>query len=271
MNRYTNVPWHSVRFIPEIRLRDEKYSVEAWKDSTHYPKVLILNYFDLKKYGSLRKLPLIKKQLGEDSIIILSCVGEDRFLDRLNIEDYYMTADLLQAKAIISPDDYIYKIDNRYATFQNHHFRRALERTEALIDRAQDRISIIGLVVWANRHHIRLYVDRLRKRGVEDFACACGDSLKRTSRRESLADIKQFLDECKHDWRILLGTDSNRSLQKLRPDAFSSSGWSFYASRGIIYRNGRRQKRSQREPTGSQLALHNLEQNYKLGEAIGWT
>lgn len=271
MSRYTNMPWHSVRFIPEIRLRDDKYSIEAWKDSTHYPKVLILNYFELKKYASLGKLPRVKKRLGEDSIIILSCVGEDRFLDRLNIEDYCMTADMLDAKAVISPDDYIYRIDKQYATYQNHHFRRALERTEAIMEKAQNRFSIIGLVVWANRHHIRLYVDRLKKRGVEDFACACGDSLKRTSLRESLAEIKQFLDECEHSWRILLGIDSNRYLQKLRPDAFSSGGWSFYAARGMIYRNGRRQRRSHRDPTGSQLALHNLEENYKRGEAIGWT
>jgi hypothetical protein len=271
MSGNTNVPWHSQRFIPEIRLRDGRHSVEAWKESTHYPKVLILNYLELKKSGSLKKLPSIKKQLGEDSIIILSCVGEDRFLDRLNIEEYCMTADLLDAKAIVSPDDYIYRIDKQYAVYQNHHFRRALERTEAIMEKVQDRFSMIGLVVWANKYHIRLYVNRLKKCGVEDFACACGDSLKRTSARESLADIKQFLDECKHGWRILLGIDSNQYLQKLRPDAFSASSWSFYAARGMIYRNGRRQLRSQRDPTGPQLALYNLEQNYKLGEAIGRT
>jgi len=267
---YPKKPWHSTRFIPEIRFRDRKYSLEAWKNTKHFPRVLILNYLDLKKSGFLGKLKSVKKLLGEDSVILLSCVGEDRLLDNLRTEDYCKVAELLEAEAIISPDDYIYRIDFRYPTYQNHHFARALERTETLIEKTKDRFSIIGLVVWANKYHIHLYVERLKECGVEDFACACGDTLKRGCKRDALADIKLFMKHCGNNWQLLLGINSKVTLLKLRPHAFSSSGWSFDATRGIIYRNGKRVKRSRTDPVGWQLALHNLEQNYKLGEEIGW-
>lgn len=269
MTSYSNKPWHFAKFIPEIRFSDRKYSLKAWRNTRHLPRVLILNYLDLKKSGFLRKLTSVKKLLGKDSDIILSCVGEDRLLDKLSIEDYCKTAEALDAEAVISPDDYIYRIDFRYPTYQNYHFRRALERTETLIERAKDRFSIIGLVVWANKHHIHLYVERLKERGVEDFACACGDALKRGRRRESLADIKLFMKQCGDSWQLLLGIDSKAILLKLRPHAFSSSGWSFYATRDKIYRHGKRVKRSKMDPIDWQLALHNLEQNYELGEEIG--
>lgn len=267
--RIRNRPWHLPRFIPEIRLRDFKYSLRAWKMSEHKPRVLILNYLDIKKAGFLGKLTSVKKLLGEDSVIILSCVGKDRSLDSLRIENYCKAAKTLDAKAVISPDDYIYKIDYRYRTYQNYHFGRSLERTESLIKKAKDDFSIIGLVVWANRYHIDLYIKRLEEYGIEDFACACGDALKRGRRKESLKDIRLFLKQCSDCWNLLLGMDSRAILLKLRPSAFSSSSWSFYATRNIIYRNGRRTKRSKMDPIGWQLALYNLEQNYKLGDEFG--
>jgi hypothetical protein len=270
MTDYYNKPWHSARFIPEIRLRDRRYSLEAWRSTRHSPRVLILNYLELKA-GFLRRLAPVRRLLGENSIIILSCVGKDRLLDKLKMEDYCRAAEVLDAKAVISPDDYIYRIDYRFPTYQNHHFGRALERTETLIDEAKDRFSVIGLVVWANRYHIDLYVKRLKERGVEDFACACGDALRRGRKKETFADISSFMRQCGGNWKLLLGIDSRNILSKLRPSAFSSGAWSFYAAHDIIYRNSRRVKRVKIDPSGWQLALHNLEQNYKFGEEIGGT
>lgn len=263
-----NKPWHSEKFIPEIRFRDRKYSLKAWRNVKRSSKVLILNYLDLKA-GFLRKLASIRKLVGKESVIILSCVGKDKSLDKLKMKDYCKAAEVLDAKAVISPDDYIYRIDYRYFTYQNHYFGRALERTEKLIDEAKDRFSVIGLVVWANKYHINLYVKRLKEYGIEDFACACGDALRRGHKKEALADIQLFMKNCGNNWKLLLGIDSRNLLLKLRPSAFSSSAWSFYAAHNIIYRNSRRVKRSKMDPSGWQLALHNLEQNYKFGEGIG--
>lgn len=268
MTNHYNKPWRHARFIPEIRLRDRKYSLEAWRNTRHSPRVLILNYLELKA-GFLRKLTSVRRLLGENSIIILSCVGKDRLLDKLKMEDYCRAAEVLDAKAVISPDDYIYGIDYRYPTYQNYHFGRVLERTETLIDEAKDRFSVIGLIVWANKHHIDLYVKRLKEHGVEDFACACGDALRRGRKKETLSDIRSFIKQCRSHWKLLLGIESRDILLKSRPSAFSSGAWSFYAAHDIIYRNSRRVKRSKMDPSGWQLALHNLERNYKFGEEIG--
>lgn len=222
---------------------------------------MILNYLDLKKSGFLGDFASLKKHFRKDSIIILSCVGEDRLLDKMRIENYCRTAIALGAQAVISPDDYIYEVDHSYHTYQDHHFRRVLERTETLIEKAKDRFSIIGLVVWTNRYHIELYVKRLREHGVDDFAYACGDVLKRVSPEIGLSYVRRFMKHCIGGWKLLLGVDSREILLKLKPCAFSSSGWSFDATRGKVYDN--------REIDPFESAYHNLEQNFKLGEAIG--
>jgi len=257
-------PWHLCSFIPELRFRDRQVSLRAWQNCKSSPRVVILNYYDLKSAGLLKKPEKVKDSLGKNDIIILSCVGKDNNLDRLSVQNYFETAQKLDVKAIITPDDYIYKIDRRYPAYQAHHFRRALERSEILLKLAEGDFHIIALVIGANEDQISLFVDRLKERGVNDFACACGDPLKRGSIRESLADIGIFIKHCMNSWKLLLGTDSRRTLLKLNSDAFSSSGWSFYACHNKIYRGGRKMKITKDDPKGWKLALHNLNGNYSL-------
>ena len=262
--RQITKPWHLCSFIPELRFRDRQFSIKAWQNCKASPKVVILNYYDLKSVGLLKRPKKVKSSLGKNDVIILSCVGKDNNLDKLSVEDYFETARGLDAKAIITPDDYIYKIDRRYPAYQAHHFRRALERSEALLKLAEDKFHIIGLVVGANENQISLFADRLRERGVDDFACACGDMIKRGRMRESLADIGVFMRYCMNSWKLLLGTDSRQVLLRLKPDAFSSSEWPFYACHNKIYRDRRKMKITRNDPKGWELALHNLDKNYSL-------
>jgi hypothetical protein len=257
-------PWHLCSFIPELRFRDRQISIRAWQNCKASPRVVILNYYDLKSVGLLKRPEKVKSSLGENDIIILSCVGKDNDLDELSVESYFETAQKLGVKAIITPDDYIYKIDSRYVAYQAHHFRRAIERSETLIKLAGDQFNIIGLIVGANEYQISLFVNRLKERGVTDFACACGDIIKRSRIKESLADIRASIKHCKKDWKLLLGIDSRKILLKLNPDAFSSGEWSFYACHNKIYRNGRKMKITRNDPKGWKLALHNLNKNYSL-------
>jgi hypothetical protein len=257
-------PWHLCSFIPELRFRDRQISIRAWQSYNTSPRVLILNYYDLKSVGLLKKPEKVKESLGTSDAVILSCIGKDNNLDKLSVQDYIETAQRLDAKAIITPDDYIYKIDRRYPTYQTHHFRRVLERSETLLKLAENKFQIIGLVVGANEVQISLFIKRLRERGVNDFACACGDMIKRSSIRESLIDIGVFIKHCKDCWKLLLGVDSRKILFKLNPNAFSSGEWSFYACHNIIYRNGRKMKAGKNDPKGWKLALHNLNMNYKV-------
>jgi hypothetical protein len=258
------MPWHHCSFIPELRFRDRDISIRAWQNYHTSPRVLILNYYDLKSAGLLKKPEKIKECLQKNDVVILSCVGKDNNLDRLSVQDYFETAERLNAKAIITPDDYIYKIDRRYPTYQTHCFRRALERSETLLKLAKNKYHVIGLVVGANEFQISLFINRLKERGVNDFACACGDIIKRGRIRESLTDIGIFIKYCKSSWKLLLGVDSRKILFKLNPNAFSSGEWSFYACHNIIYRNGRKMKAGKNDPKGWMLALHNLDMNYRV-------
>lgn len=257
-------PWHRCSFIPELRFRDRQISIKAWQNCKVSPRVVILNYYDLKSAGLIKKPDKVKSSLREDDIVILSCVGKDNDLDRLSVKDYFQTAQRLDAKAIITPDDYIYKIDHRYPAYQAHHFRRALERSETLLKLADGKFHVIGLVVGANEDQISLFINRFRERGVNDFACACGDMIKRSRIRQSLADIRIFIKHCVNSWKLLLGIDSRKMLLKLKPDAFSSGEWSFYACHNKIYRDGRKVKISRNDPKGWKLALYNLNKNYSL-------
>lgn len=262
--RQNKKPWHLCSFIPELRFRDQQIAVKAWQSHKASPKVVILNYYDLKSAGLLKKLEKVKRSLGENDVVILSCVGKDNDLDRLSVEGYFETAQKLDAKAIITPDDYIYKIDRCYPTYQTHHFRRALERSEILLKMTKDKFHVIGLVMGANEKQISLFISRLREKGVDDFACACGDMIKRGRIRESLMDIRVFMKYCKNGWKLLLGTDSRRILFRLKPNAFSSSEWSIYACHNKIYRDGKKKKITSNDPRGWKLALHNLSKNYSV-------
>jgi len=259
-------PWHLCTFIPELRFRDRQISIKAWQSCTASPRVVIINYYDLKSVGLQKRPTKVRNSLGKDDVIILSCVGKDNDIDRLSVEDYFETALNLGAEALITPDDYIYKIDSPHPAYQTHHFRRALERSEALLELAKDEFSVIGLVIGANENQISLFADRLKERGVTDFACACGDMLKRGKRRESLADIALFIKYCTNGWKLLLGVESRRVLLKLKPDAFSSSAWSISAAHNRIYRNGRKMKSTKSYPHGWELAAYNLHKDY----AIRW-
>ncbi|MFB3890362.1 MAG: hypothetical protein ACE14S_12820 [Candidatus Bathyarchaeia archaeon] len=258
-------PWHLCSYIPEIRFRDYNVSVKAWQNCKVSPRVAILNYFDLKNSGLLRKPEKVRKSLDGSDALILSCVGKDIDLDKLKVEDYFATAKSIGVKAIITPDDFIYGLDNHYPAYQAHHFRRAVERSEALIRLADTQLDVIGLVISANEYQMSLFVERFIEKGIRDFACACGDNMNRVKRVEGLKDIHAFMKCCANDWKLLLGVDSRMILTRMPlPNAYSSSEWSYYACHNMIYRDGKKRKVMSCDPKGWRLGLHNLYKNYEM-------
>jgi hypothetical protein len=264
---------HPTQFIPELRLRD-KFSLSAFQKAPLSSRGVIVNFCELMQIGKAHlRIEMLRRALKGANPVILSAVGRDELLDELDVRQYHKAAVKLGAHWVISPDDYIYQADNGYSFFQTSHFSRALRRTFDLIKFARGEYRVVGLAIGSSVRQLQTFVRVVAELGVNTFAYPCGDLLKGARNPKSIlnqiAEFVLYLRDSKYR-SLLVGIDSLRLVNKLRPDMWASAKWSFDASHGLYYSKDGRPVRGKefrcghRDCAGANLSpaermtLHNL-------------
>ena len=263
-------PWHLAGFIPEMRL-DNDIALEAFRRCDAIPKIAILNYLHLPANLSRPNLALrIRSRLGRLDVLVLTCVGLDRSLDRLPIRRYDAAARAIGADAVVSPDDYIYSCDDPFGVFQGGNLMRARKRALDLLDMPGRPYSVIGLASGRNTEQIRGSLRFLRGHGVLDCAFPCGDRLK-GGRRTAL--IASFVREARdlRMWGLLLGAAWPDLVRKLGPPCFSNSEVCFGPAHDRAAKSSAVKMPQGYPPPASPLDRHLacLSRNYALAGAMG--
>ena len=277
------------RFIPEILLRNAN-ACEALRHVSQKPAFVMFNYKDLKQAGyPNNKSDYVRKLLADtgNPTVILNSVCDDYFINNFDMNRYSEMALALRAKFVLSPDDFVYLVDDGDRPYQNASIRRALDRTEKLIELSKSRFNVIGLVIGRSLTTRRFFYQQLAGMGIERFAFPCGDLVKGVT-RDSHSPMYDFARMCEKDNRdyILVGLHSAFHLKLLKPKQYSSPVWSMDASYLVTYdENYKKSKR----PNGihckvcpswlekeSHAAIHNIHSDFgfaqKLGgKEIGWT
>lgn len=226
--------WQRSPFIPEILVRNRS-AFDALSLAPKKPEVIMFNYYDLIDAGfpNSRMSDKIQSILAtmKQSTIILNSIGQDRMIDKFNVEEYCYMAREIGAKIVLTPDDYIYSSDDNDRSFQNYSYLRALLRTKRLIQLSRGEFELIGLVLGRSDTLMHYYYSKLKNYGIKNFAFSCGDLLK-AQRGTSLKAIHQFTNLCKKDntWYVLVGLHAKRYLQMIRPICYCSGEWSMSAS-----------------------------------------
>ena len=217
-------PWQKAKYIPEVRI-DNAVSLRAFGMYDPGNKVAVLNYFDLKasRFDSPKKGPELRRKMGSDVRLILSCTGADKSLDSFSVKECDAAARAIGADAVTTPEDYMYDCDNPYPEFQQRSFLRAKSRTSDLVRISDRPYPLIGLVVGQDRVQQNNYMDFLARHGINDLAFPCSDYLKGGHLDTDLID--NFVQRCRMtgNWAVLLGIYSKRLLLRYRPPSFSNS------------------------------------------------
>lgn len=227
--------WSEWSFIPEIRLADE-IAIPAWRNASSQYRVMMLNYCEMmeRRILSDSRIRALRRRLGDIDCLVFSAVGRDDLLDRLNIENYHRVATELGADYVITPDEYIYEVDEAYSYYQDTHFSRMILRGLKLAELGEGHYRLIGLAKGVDYEQLAEYVDVMDDLGVTDFAFECGDLLKQSTnhQKREIRTIAHFVDYVRRLKRrvLLLGVNSSNVLSRLpRPDGYSSGAWSIDA------------------------------------------